>query len=1122
MTGGKITINADVEAKANMDNAPAMAATEGIEINGGTVLADCTTNGDAIRSSNGNITVTAGTVTALGAEYAIYAPEGRIQLNGTVTAKASGWAIRAKNGIQISGGKTVASAGAAMVTGGKLTINADVEAKAFMTNAPAMSAGEGVEISGGIVWAISSGGDAIYSSLGTIKLSGGIVTASGADCGICAHDSAVVLNAPVIATGAHAVWGGTVITVASPYTIAVPEGGKISGKEIVNQAGKSAGCVQIAIPPLSGHVHNSSITPAPGAQLSYSLSGMVSELDESKLRYQWQSSSDGETGWTDMTGGTNKYHVVEMADVGKYLRVKITAEGYDGMIYSAPWHCVKWPCSTGVVSPILEVSGNQVRVMNPQRVQEYIILSYKKATGDLTESDWANSRTWDPNNTVFYLGGTVNTVNYVYTRVKETGGTYAGKTVGWHSIYLGETTAVQDITIQPRLMVSSGGAWTAQDLETDEHSYYYAKLGDVIQITATPTPSNATFSGIQGSKWLVKGYSVSSQYGRYYTTPDCTTLISGDQYYKTVYFLPENTMINGMELRAEYTRGYNDVASDALIVNVGNKLGVYNLTYAQFPSVTIETGDVIEGIAAEPHPDKASIAGSTAVLTGGTGTAPVITFDDNAFTVDAENATGGDYYYKVSRSGVEVGGITVHVTTPPVEELRIVPAELTAEPGFSSALALQFFPADSETQAIWESSDPAVATVADGVVTITDTAPVAGTATITATAGGKTAACEVTVAGEVFDLTVDGTRVTTRNMDDILGDGVFSFDGFRTLRVSGSYTGSKDIISNNGVKNLAIQVKKDSVLECTGGSYSPILLRADTTITGPGRLTLKGGDAGVYMSTSTGTLTITDVALDITGNWGIGGTNAANSAALEIDHASVKADVKYGAICDFGGGITLTDCEIVQPEDGKISDDGKDIVDAAGSRSTKVQIEATARANPFVDVAEGTFYYDAVLWAVNHSPQITNGTDETHFSPGATCTRGQVVTFLWRAAGCPEPTSGSNPFTDVKEGAFYYKAVLWAVEKGITKGTSATTFSPNQGCTRGQVVTFLHRSAGTPAPGSKEHPFTDVSSGAFYYEAVLWAVEKGITKGTSPTTFSPNATCTRGQIVTFLYRAMAV
>ena len=129
-----------------------------------------------------------------------------------------------------------------------------------------------------------------------------------------------------------------------------------------------------------------------------------------------------------------------------------------------------------------------------------------------------------------------------------------------------------------------------------------------------------------------------------------------------------------------------------------------------------------------------------------------------------------------------------------------------------------------------------------------------------------------------------------------------------------------------------------------------------------------------------------------------------------------------------------------------------------------------ARYNPFTDVAEGAYYYDAVLWAVEHDPQITKGTDATHFSPDATCTRGQVVTFLWRAAGAPEPTMTLNPFSDVKEGAFYYKAVLWAVQTGITKGVDATHFGPDRDCTRGQVVAFLHRSIGTPPPGSDVNP----------------------------------------------------
>ena len=181
----------------------------------------------------------------------------------------------------------------------------------------------------------------------------------------------------------------------------------------------------------------------------------------------------------------------------------------------------------------------------------------------------------------------------------------------------------------------------------------------------------------------------------------------------------------------------------------------------------------------------------------------------------------------------------------------------------------------------------------------------------------------------------------------------------------------------------------------------------------------------------------------------------------------------------------------------------------------------TKDGNPFEDVKSSDFFFKAVLWAVTHDPQVTNGVDLTHFGPSKTCTRGQVVTFLWRAMGCPEPTKTDNPFTDVKQGAFYYDAVLWAVEKGITNGMTPTTFEPNSGCTRGQVVTFLWRAEGQPAPTSSENPFTDVKEKDFYYKPVLWAVEKGITNGTSPTTFAPKSTCTRGQIVTFLYRDMA-
>ena len=174
-------------------------------------------------------------------------------------------------------------------------------------------------------------------------------------------------------------------------------------------------------------------------------------------------------------------------------------------------------------------------------------------------------------------------------------------------------------------------------------------------------------------------------------------------------------------------------------------------------------------------------------------------------------------------------------------------------------------------------------------------------------------------------------------------------------------------------------------------------------------------------------------------------------------------------------------------------------------------------ANPFVDVPADSYYEKAVLWAVEKD--ITRGTTESTFSPEEPCTRGQAVTFLWRAAGSPEPKSAAMPFDDVTEGSYYFDAVRWAVEEGITKGTSATEFSPDAVCSRGQIVTFLWRSQKMPPTGT-ENPFTDVSADAYYCNAVLWAVQQKVTMGTDTTTFSPEMNCTRAQIVTFLWRAL--
>ena len=185
----------------------------------------------------------------------------------------------------------------------------------------------------------------------------------------------------------------------------------------------------------------------------------------------------------------------------------------------------------------------------------------------------------------------------------------------------------------------------------------------------------------------------------------------------------------------------------------------------------------------------------------------------------------------------------------------------------------------------------------------------------------------------------------------------------------------------------------------------------------------------------------------------------------------------------------------------------------------ELSVQSAQKAQPgaFADVPGDAYYAEAVRWAVAQG--VTKGTGPDTFSPADACTRGQIVTFLHRAAGAPAPSGGAgSPFADVSSGAYYAGAVGWAVENSVTRGTAADRFSPDTPCTRGQIVTFLHRAAGSPAAAGKP-AFADVPAGAYYAEAVRWAVENGITKGTAADRFSPDKTCTRAEAVTFLHRA---
>ena len=247
---------------------------------------------------------------------------------------------------------------------------------------------------------------------------------------------------------------------------------------------------------------------------------------------------------------------------------------------------------------------------------------------------------------------------------------------------------------------------------------------------------------------------------------------------------------------------------------------------------------------------------------------------------------------------------------------------------------------------------------------------------------------------------------------------------------------------------------------------------------------------------------------------------SAKNGDVTASHRSAAKGVTVTLTVDPDKGYLLDTLTVLDGKDKEIKLTEKNGKYTFTMPDSKVTVEATFKTagnNPFTDVPAGAYYEDAVVWAVDKG--ITTGTSAAAFDPNGSCTRAQIVTFLWRAAGSPAPKTKVMPFTDVPSGSYYYDAVLWAMEQGITKGTSDTAFSPDASCTRAQIVTFLWRANGSPAV-SGNSAFTDVASDAYYAAAVTWAEKNDVTGGIGNGLFGSGNTCTRAQIVTFLYRAM--
>ena len=289
---------------------------------------------------------------------------------------------------------------------------------------------------------------------------------------------------------------------------------------------------------------------------------------------------------------------------------------------------------------------------------------------------------------------------------------------------------------------------------------------------------------------------------------------------------------------------------------------------------------------------------------------------------------------------------------------------------------------------------------------------------------------------------------------------------------------------------------------------------------------LQQGDTVISPAAAVGVVTTNATEVDVTGKTAeeLKGSDFAallNSNRSESAMAAAMAEIN-ALLAAPGSGLSQANyyagtALLAWTAKGGAVTFGTDTQPGGNGGSSSSAVTPAQPENPFTDVAEGSPYQDAILWALEKG--ITTGTTATTFSPNAPCTRGQAVTFLWRAAGSPEPKRADLPFTDVAADSVYAKAILWAVEQGITLGTTENSFSPNAPCTRGQIVTFLYRAAGSPAVDGAANPFTDVSADSPFLNAILWAAQEGITTGTTENTSSPGSTCTRGQIVTFLYRS---
>ncbi len=446
------------------------------------------------------------------------------------------------------------------------------------------------------------------------------------------------------------------------------------------------------------------------------------------------------------------------------------------------------------------------------------------------------------------------------------------------------------------------------------------------------------------------------------------------------------------------------------------------------------------------------------------------------------------------------------------ERISLSETSLTLAKGAEKTLFLTIEPDGVLEDVTWRSSNTNVASVDDtGLVRAVGL----GTTTIKVTVGNKSVSCKVTVAQPVTYINLNADKCEMEALDTFQLTANVGPEEAEKKDVS--WKSSDETVATVDENGLVTAIKKGTaVITAEAEGENGLTAECAVTVTNSSYTVTSVSDLGSSHPYEN----------NCSDSWIYTLKNAASIDVTFDSKTNIEEDFDYLYLYDKDGeevgmytGTELAGKTIhIKGDTVRI----KLLSDNAGSEwgfkvtSVADPDQKPVVTNPFTDVKKSDYYYDAVLWAVENG--ITGGVTAETFGPKQECTRAQVVMFLWRAAGKPEPKTTTNPFTDVKSSSPFYKAIMWAVENGITSGSTKTTFSPNATCTRQQIAMFLWRYTGKPSHSVTKNPFTDVKSSGTYYNAIMWAVEKGISSGKTATTFLPTEKCTRAQIVTFLYR----